>query len=422
MFKDLLFQVVVILVPVLVYFSLIKPNGYQLSENKKKLMIILFSSISVILCLSSPVSLADGTILDLRSIPWLLSFFYGGHIAGIIVTIVLIIFRFFVSVSTGAFITFFSHLISALILIRLFRNTEDKLQKKKQNILIMGLITSLLLVIKIHIFVFNFSTTNEKLAFLIFFVVVNLIVLYVIVSLIEILEERNSLFEQMQLKEKQYIVGQLAASVAHEIRNPMTVISGFVQLIDQAKETPEPHRKYTKLMLIELDRAEKIIKDYLSLGKQEIGKLEQIDVTKELEKVKETLQRYALLHNINISVSILYTEENVFVYGDKHKFMQVLINMIKNAIEASEERGEVNVLCSCNYDTVKIEIKDYGKGMTEHQLKNLGVPFYSMKEKGTGLGLMVCYNIIEAMKGKIEVESELGVGTNFKITLPKIND
>lgn len=114
------------------------------------------------------------------------------------------------------------------------------------------------------------------------------------------------------------------------------------------------------------------------------------------------------------------TSEKIEVYGDKQKFNQVLINIVKNAIEASEGQGEISIFSSSDNENIGIEVKDYGKGMTDNQLKNIGTPFYSMKEKGTGLGLMVCYNIIEGMKGKIEVESQLNEGTSFKILLPKI--
>lgn len=418
MFKDLLFQVVVILVPVLLYYALFNPKGYQLTVAKNKIVVGIFSSVSIILCMSFPVYFESGTILDLRSVPWLLAFFYGGNLVGFLVTIVLIVFRFFLNLSTGSMIAFVTYSSSAVILLLFYKNTQTSLKNKMKKILLFGFFTTLLLVLKIYIFVYNFSTDSETLAFLIFFVVFNVFTLYLIVSLIEALEDRNRLYTRMQLKEKQYIAGQLAASVAHEIRNPMTVIQGFVQLIDQAKETPEAHRRYMKLMMIEIDRAESIIKEYLSLAKQEAGKLEVIDVNKALIQLEETLRSFALLHGVEIFISC--TNEKKEVYGDKQKFNQVLINIVKNAIEASEGQGEISIFCSIDNENIGIEVKDYGKGMTDNQLKNIGTPFYSMKEKGTGLGLMVCYNIIEGMKGKIEVESQLNEGTSFIILLPKI--
>jgi two-component system, sporulation sensor kinase B len=421
LFKDLLFQVVVILFPVLLYYSFFTPNGYQLKKKEKKIMIASLTSISVMLCMSFPVAFGDETILDLRSVPWLIAFFYGGNVVGVIVTLVLFTFRFSISMNTGAYITLFTYTFSALFIIFLYKNYMKQVIKKKVvQILTMGFITTMILVIKIYIFVFNFSLNNETVVFLVFFILINLVTLLVVTSLIEAFEDRNLLHQQMQLKEKQYIVGQLAASVAHEIRNPMTVVSGFIQLINQDKATPPSHTKYTKLMMQELDRAEAIIKDYLSLAKNEAGKLEKLNVNKKLMLVNDTLQGYALLNGVNLTVK--YPDENLHIYGDKNKFTQVLVNIIKNAIEASEGRGEVLVSALKESDSLIIEIKDEGKGMTEAQLKNLGVPFYSMKDKGTGLGLMVCYNIIGAMKGKIKVESELGVGTTFKIILPTLAD
>jgi two-component system, sporulation sensor kinase B len=232
--------------------------------------------------------------------------------------------------------------------------------------------------------------------------------------------EKTRLQKELQRAEKMNAIGQLAASVAHEIRNPMTVVKGFLQIFLGKKHMTEEEHSYIQLMIDELNRAEIIINDYLSLAKPDFNQEAEIINANDLTiKVMDLMNSYAMLSK-NIQMESILPKE-VWIKGNKSEIKQVLINILKNGIEAMQEGGQLIMKVSEENGLAVFSISDTGIGMTDEELSRLGTAFYSLKEKGTGIGLMVCFQIIERMKGKIEVESTKGVGTTFKIYLPQAN-
>lgn len=228
--------------------------------------------------------------------------------------------------------------------------------------------------------------------------------------------EKSMVFRELQRAEKMNAIGQLAASVAHEIRNPMTVVKGFLQIFLAKDEMSEEERMYIRLMIEEMNRAETIINDYLSLAKPDLEKTESIDGKELAEKAMDLMNSYAKMSkNIIMLTPVL---DQVTVRGNKNELHQVLINILKNGIEALKNGGELSLSLYTEGKYGVFEISDTGIGMTGEELQRLGTAFYSLKEKGTGMGLTVCYQIIDRMKGKIDVKSEKDVGTTFKIYVP----
>lgn len=228
--------------------------------------------------------------------------------------------------------------------------------------------------------------------------------------------EKSMVFRELQRAEKMNAIGQLAASVAHEIRNPMTVVKGFLQIFLAKDQMSEEERMYIRLMIEEMNRAETIINDYLSLAKPDMEKTESIDGKELAEKAMDLMNSYAKMSkNIVMLTPVL---EQVTVRGNKNELHQVLINILKNGIEALKDGGELSLSLYRENQYGVFEISDTGIGMTQEELQRLGTAFYSLKEKGTGMGLTVCYQIIDRMKGKIDVKSEKDVGTTFKIYVP----
>jgi two-component system sporulation sensor kinase A len=218
----------------------------------------------------------------------------------------------------------------------------------------------------------------------------------------------------LRKSEKLAVVGQLAASVAHEIRNPLTSIKGFLQLINTSEENIA--KRFTGIMLEELKRVEEIISEFLTMAKPHSEKEQSLVVDDVVSQVIQLLQSQALLINKEIHYE---AEEHIpKVIGDSNSLKQVFINIIQNALEAIQEKGIVKVNVFKQEDHVCVVIHDNGVGIPEERLLRLGEPFYSTKEKGTGLGLMTSYRIIEQHKGKIKIESMEGVGTTVRILLP----
>lgn len=228
--------------------------------------------------------------------------------------------------------------------------------------------------------------------------------------------QKTKLLKELQRAEKMNAIGQLAASVAHEIRNPMTVVKGFLQIFLAKKELTAEEHMYIKLMIDEMNRAETIINDYLSLAKPGLEQMEVVNAGEMANKVMDLMNSYAMMsNNIEMQMDI---EENVFIRGNRSEIQQVLINILKNGIESMIDGGALIFKVYKNGKYGTFEIIDTGIGMTQEELERLGTAFYSLKEKGTGIGLMVSYQIIERMKGNIDVTSEKGVGTTFRISIP----
>lgn len=221
---------------------------------------------------------------------------------------------------------------------------------------------------------------------------------------------------ELQRSEKIEMISHLAASIAHEVRNPLQVTRGFLQIL-RDKSTEDKAKGYTKLAIEELDRAAEIITDFLTFAKPDLGEVARLNVAQELQQIEAILMPFATMQGGVITLSV---EENLYITGNSSKFKQALINIIKNSIEALREDGIVAIRASKNSESndLSIVVQDNGEGIEEADLKRLGEPYYSKKSKGTGLGLMVTFRIIEAMQGNVSIESTKGVGTEVRLTLP----
>ncbi|MFE4123914.1 ATP-binding protein [Priestia sp. YIM B13486] len=233
---------------------------------------------------------------------------------------------------------------------------------------------------------------------------------------LEVIMEKTRMQKELQRAEKMNAIGQLAASVAHEIRNPMTVVKGFLQLFQDNTKLSNTELSYIHLMINEMDRAEAIIHDYLSLAKPDVHQHRFINCLECITSLVDLLSSYALLTN-NILIE-LDAKEEMYVRGSRNELNQVLLNIMKNGIEAMRAGGTLRVGLYKREGQVHIQIEDTGIGMTSEQVNRLGTAFYSLKEKGTGIGLMVSYQLVEQMNGRIEVESIPGKGSTFTLIFP----
>lgn len=233
-----------------------------------------------------------------------------------------------------------------------------------------------------------------------------------IMVIVRDITEQKKTAELLNKSDTLAAVSQLAAGVAHEVRNPLTVIKGFIQLLQMKSDT-----EYFPLMLSEIERIETIIHEFLSIAKPEIISFEKKNICFILENVVSLINTKAIMTNIHIKFQ---TDPDV-LYIDcfEKQLKQVFINILQNSIEAMPDGGEITITAKKANDTeVMICLSDEGIGIPEERIIKLGEPFYSTKEKGTGIGLMISYKIIERHQGRIHITSKVGVGTSVEIYLP----
>ncbi|WP_102271659.1 PAS domain-containing sensor histidine kinase [Cytobacillus massiliigabonensis] len=227
--------------------------------------------------------------------------------------------------------------------------------------------------------------------------------------------EKLEMEEQLKKSDTLSVVGELAAGIAHEIRNPMTALKGFIQLLEDSIQ--EDHSMYFNIISSELKRIDSIINEFLILAKPQAVKFIRKNIIEIMKETVEFLNAQAVLHNVQIQT--YFEKELPLIFCEPNQMKKVFINLIKNAIEVMPKGGIITVLMeSASDQSIHISIRDEGAGIPSDKIKKLGQPFFTTKEKGTGLGLMVTYKIIEEHKGSIVVESELGVGSVFHIYLP----
>ncbi|WP_080846848.1 PAS domain-containing sensor histidine kinase [Cytobacillus gottheilii] len=234
------------------------------------------------------------------------------------------------------------------------------------------------------------------------------------VTALKDISERLILEEQLRKSETLHVLGELAAGVAHEVRNPLTALKGFIQLLEGSVQ--EDFSMYFNVISTELERIDSIINEFLFLSKPQALCFSEEDVSNIMKQTLDLLSAQAVLHNIQFITQ--FSENLTKITCVPNQLKKVFINMIKNAIEVMPNGGFIKIHIERIEEHIKISIIDQGAGMDKEKLKKLGEPFYTTKERGTGLGLMVTYKIVEEHSGRIEVESEVGKGTSFNVYLP----
>ena len=216
------------------------------------------------------------------------------------------------------------------------------------------------------------------------------------------------------------MLGKIAAAIAHEIRNPLTAIRGFIQLLTPYLETVGK-QEYTRIILSEIDRANDIIFEFLNASKPSAPMKSTVLVSLLLKETILLSESEAHLRGCELQCELF--DPDMAVAIDVKQIKQVLLNIIKNAIDAIAEagdgrKGRIDVSARRESGFALISIRDNGKGMNQSTLSRLFDPFFSTKESGTGLGLSVSYRIVRNHGGNVNVDSRPGEGTEFMIYLP----
>jgi len=228
--------------------------------------------------------------------------------------------------------------------------------------------------------------------------------------------ERKQIQKEMARLDRLNLVGEMAAGIGHEIRNPMTSVRGFLQLLQEKKEFSN-HSDIFALMISELDRANSIITEFLSLAKNKAIQLKIINLNKIVGSLFPLIEADALITDKYIELELGDIPE---VKLDEKEIRQLILNLVRNGIESMDPGGRMTVKTFKDGDSVVLAVQDQGKGIGPEVLEKLGTPFFTTKDNGTGLGLAVCYSIAARNNARIEVETGL-TGTTFyvRFQIPK---
>lgn len=222
--------------------------------------------------------------------------------------------------------------------------------------------------------------------------------------------EKKRTQEEMQRLDSLGLLGKMAAGIAHEVRNPLTTVRGFLQLM-KGKEDSTKHKEYFQLMIDELDRANSIITEYLSLARKNKTELESNNLNTIIKDIEPLITADAIHMAKNIEVK-LTDIPNLLL--NRKEINQLILNLVRNGLEAMPEGGTLTVKTFKDGEQVVLAVKDQGPGIKPEVIKKLGTPFVTTKENGTGLGLAVCYGIANRHNATIDVETG-PAGTTFNV-------
>ncbi|MRH43562.1 PAS domain S-box protein [Aquibacillus halophilus] len=234
------------------------------------------------------------------------------------------------------------------------------------------------------------------------------------VTIRDITEHKIALNSMIQ-SEKLSLIGEMAAGIVHEIRNPLTSIKGFLHLMQSGTIKIND---YIAIIKSEIENIESIANELLLFSKPSQQDLKEEDIIKIVKDVVFLLNNEASKKDVTISLST--DEEDATVNANKTQLKQVFINIVKNAIEATPNYGDIKIIIKQEQQEVSVLVSDTGCGIPEDKLQKLGQSFFTTKDKGTGLGLMITHKIVKSHNGVISVSSEVDKGTTFCVTLPSV--
>ncbi|MDR3592264.1 MAG: ATP-binding protein [Negativicutes bacterium] len=213
--------------------------------------------------------------------------------------------------------------------------------------------------------------------------------------------KRMRLEQDMARLDRLNVAGQMAANLAHEVRNPLTTIRGYLQLLGNKSEFAH-YKDQLGMLLEELDRTNHIITEYLALSKDKMVDMKQCSLNAIIQSIYPLLQTDAIASNIEVQVRL---EEIPELYLDDKEIKQLVLNLCRNAVEAMPEGGRLEIMTRAMDEATVLSIKDQGKGISQQVLNNLGKPFFTTKESGTGLGMAICYRIAGRHHAKLDIET-----------------
>ncbi len=401
--KNIVFNIILVLFPILIYFVYSCYNEVNNNKNKKiALELSLFTSLY--LCLKFGNFEADyNDLLIICNIPILFAYLKRKEKISIILSLFLILYSYF---------NFDINIYLVISVLLTYFITYVVLRKKIDNK------SFIIVTATIQAFIISFITfinINSKVCLTIDIFL--LILVYILLSafilyLFDIMDKLSGIYLNIKELERDKQLKNSLFKLTHEIKNPLAVCKGYLTMINI--DNKEKTEKYLNIIKQEIERSLNIMADFSELNKIKLNK-ELIDINMLVEEVYNSLN--LLMYNKNITINYKNNEE-IFLSCDYNKIKQVLINLIKNSYEAITNEGIIDIKTYKDKNSFYIEIKDNGSGMDENTLDKITEMFYTTKQEGTGLGVVLSNEIIKAHNGTLKYESKLNRGTKAIIKLP----
>lgn len=417
--EALLLNMLFLVVFLLFIPHLIETNIKHLSSKQKKLIKLASVIVAMICCMSFPFRIGDEIFMDLRTVTLLFGALYLGKSACIILVSLFLIFRLYVAGGFGS--GFYAALLTSTLFIILLIpviNVFERAKKSKRIMIACSFSLFLSMTIIFIRLLFHHLNSSDTMA-VITFTIIHLLSTFFIFYFYEMMQESEHVNKQVIKAEKLEVVSQLASSISHEVRNPLTVVKGFLQMLNQKGLEEDKKNKFIEISLQEIDRANDVIGNYLTFAKSAEEELTTIDLKQELNRAVDVITPMANMNCVDIETKL----QSCYIKGDAQLLQQCFLNITKNCIEAMPDGGSLYIGTEKVDGGIVVEIKDTGAGMTKEQLGRIGEPFYTTKgREGTGLGMMAVLKIIHMLNGKLNVTSNINEGTQFSVYFPCVKD
>ncbi len=226
--------------------------------------------------------------------------------------------------------------------------------------------------------------------------------------------------EELQLKEKMAAIGQVAAGVAHEIRNPLAALSGSIQILRSELTLKSEHERLIEIVLRECGRLNQTVSDFLTYAGPPPPRFQRLDLVAQAQQTVAFFQRNPEADHSHI-IEITSAPPEAWCLADPDQVSQALWNILQNAVRAMPDGGKIRVRITATKSEVRLSIKDAGIGMTEEEKSKVFQPFHAGFKKGVGLGMAIVYQIMQQHNGRIEIESQRSKGTLVSVCFPAID-
>ncbi|MBO9128439.1 ATP-binding protein [Bacillus sp. 165] len=391
-------------------FWMRKGNRHPKLNTFVFLCLSLFTSI---MCLTFAAEPTPGYRFDLRQIILIVATLTKGPLVGGIIFFIMNAYRLTLG-GDGAILALAS---SSVLYILLVMARSFVLKASNSRIMVIAVLASVFYTVSwVPIFLMNIEQPYEYILHIIVYQLCSTFGTMLVLYLMMVLQSQAKLQEELINIEKFHLIGEMAASISHEIRNPLTSTRGFLQLLKSGAFSESERNTYLDIAMDGIDQANHVLTDYLTFAKPSIKKFQHLDIKKELQSSISLMIPLANFSNVTIQYEM--PESTFLIWGEKQKLNQCFLNIMKNSIEAMPKEGTLKISIERVNQNVIVHIEDTGIGMSEEQLKQLGSPFYSTKDKGTGLGMTVVFSVLKSMGGTIQIASERNVGTKFALAFP----